>query len=76
MKKVVALNGDVTMDNLGLTDEQEKMIINEVDIVFHFAATLRLESKLKGAIEMNTVSWYVRRFTHFQLLSILKSSTA
>nr|XP_034192859.1 putative fatty acyl-CoA reductase CG5065 [Osmia lignaria] len=55
MKKVIPLNGDVTTDNLGLANEQLKMLINEVDIVFHCAATLRLESKLKEAIEMNTV---------------------
>nr|XP_003703347.2 PREDICTED: putative fatty acyl-CoA reductase CG5065 isoform X1 [Megachile rotundata]XP_012140577.1 PREDICTED: putative fatty acyl-CoA reductase CG5065 isoform X1 [Megachile rotundata] len=55
LKKVIALNGDVTSDNLGLNDEQLEMLINETDIVFHCAATLRLESNLKDAIEMNTV---------------------
>ncbi|CAK9809460.1 Putative fatty acyl-CoA reductase CG5065 [Anthophora quadrimaculata] len=54
-KKVVALNGDVSMENLGLTKEQQELLINEIDVVFHFAATLRLESKLKDAIEMNTI---------------------
>ncbi|XP_015440371.1 PREDICTED: putative fatty acyl-CoA reductase CG5065 [Dufourea novaeangliae] len=55
LKKVVALPGDVTMEQLGLTSEQQEMLINETDIVFHCAATLRLEAKLKDAIEMNTI---------------------
>lgn len=54
MKKVVPLPGDVSFDQLGLTDAQLETLITEVDIVFHCAATLRLEAKLKDAIEMNT----------------------
>ncbi|XP_071565359.1 putative fatty acyl-CoA reductase CG5065 [Temnothorax nylanderi] len=53
-KKVISLNGDVCLPNLGLTDGQRELLINEVHVVFHFAATLRLEAKLKDAIEMNT----------------------
>lgn len=54
-KRVVPLNGELTAPELGLTPEQQECIINETDIVFHFAATLRLEAKLKDAIEMNTI---------------------
>lgn len=53
-KKVIAMNGDVCSFNLGITDQQRELLINEVHVVFHFAATLRLEAKLKDAIEMNT----------------------
>lgn len=56
MKKVVPLIGDVSLDQLGLTDAQLETLAEETDIVFHFAATLRLEAKLKDAIEMNTVN--------------------
>lgn len=56
MKKVVTLNGDVSVENLGLSKEQSEILMNEIDIVFHFAATLKLEAKLKDAIEMNTVN--------------------
>ncbi|PBC32341.1 Putative fatty acyl-CoA reductase [Apis cerana cerana] len=55
MKKVVTLNGDVSVENLGLSKEQSEILMNEIDIVFHFAATLKLEAKLKDAIEMNTI---------------------
>lgn len=56
LKKVVTLNGDVSVENLGLTEEQSKLLMNEIDVVFHFAANLKLEAKLKDAIEMNTVN--------------------
>lgn len=56
-KKVIAMNGDVCSFNLGITDQQRELLINEVHVVFHFAATLRLEAKLKDAIEMNTVKY-------------------
>ena len=56
MKKLIPLQGDVTMDNLGLSDDQRARLLEEVNVVFHCAATLRLEAKLKDAIEMNTVN--------------------
>ncbi|XP_051155914.1 putative fatty acyl-CoA reductase CG5065 isoform X2 [Leptopilina boulardi] len=55
IKNVIPLQGDVTQENLGLNDDQLAIIQEEVQIIFHFAATLRLEAKLKDSIEMNTV---------------------
>ncbi|KAL6426742.1 hypothetical protein ACFW04_009232 [Cataglyphis niger] len=55
LKKVIPLNGDICSDNLGLTNEQREHLINEVNVVFHCAATLRLEAKLKDAVEMNLI---------------------
>lgn len=55
LKKVIPMNGDVCLSDLGITDQQRELLINEVHVVFHFAATLRLEAKLKDAIEMNTI---------------------
>ncbi|XP_066995062.2 putative fatty acyl-CoA reductase CG5065 [Anabrus simplex] len=60
IKKIVVLHGDVTEDRLGLTPEQIQRLMKEVSVVFHFAATLRLEAKLKDAIQMNlTGTWRV-----------------
>ena len=56
MSKLTALQGDVSMNNLGLSEQQRELLATEVDLVFHCAATLRLEAKLKDAIEMNAVS--------------------
>lgn len=54
MKKLVPIQGDVTFDNLGLSGEQADRVCRDTNIVFHCAATLRLEANLKDAIDMNT----------------------
>ncbi|XP_018051262.1 PREDICTED: putative fatty acyl-CoA reductase CG5065 [Atta colombica] len=78
-KKVIPISGDVCLPNLGLTNQQCELLINEVHIVFHFAATLRLEAKLKDAIEMNTTGTkklldLAKRMKH--LVSLVHLSTA
>nr|XP_012216364.1 PREDICTED: putative fatty acyl-CoA reductase CG5065 [Linepithema humile] len=57
LQKVIPLNGDITSDNLGLTEEQRERLINEVHVVFHCAASTRFDTKLKDAIELNTVRY-------------------
>lgn len=55
IKKVIPLVGDISLNDLGLTDEQRECLINETQIVFNLAAAVRLEAKLKDAVESNTV---------------------
>ncbi|PNF28234.1 hypothetical protein B7P43_G07537 [Cryptotermes secundus] len=54
LNKLVPVHGDVTLEELGLTPEAKTRLQDEVSVVFHCAATLRLEAKLKDATEMNT----------------------
>ncbi|XP_055704509.1 putative fatty acyl-CoA reductase CG5065 isoform X2 [Phlebotomus papatasi] len=54
LKKLVPVQGDVTFDGLGLSGETLDRVLKSTSIVFHMAATLRLEAKLKDAIDMNT----------------------
>ncbi|XP_017769188.1 PREDICTED: putative fatty acyl-CoA reductase CG5065 [Nicrophorus vespilloides] len=54
LKKVVALAGDVGALGLGLSDEDRQTIINEVNIVYHCAATVRFDDPLKKAVLLNT----------------------
>lgn len=53
-KKLVAVQGDITSDGLGISREDHDKLVKETEIVFHCAATLKLEAKLKDAIEFNT----------------------
>lgn len=55
LSKIKVLAGDIGEKNFGLNESQQNLLINEVDIIFHFAATLKLEAKLKDAIEMNAI---------------------
>lgn len=52
--KLSGFEGDVLMEGLGLSPSAVKTLENEVQVVFHCAATLKLEAKLKDAIDMNT----------------------
>ncbi|OWR43572.1 putative fatty acyl-CoA reductase CG5065 isoform X2 [Danaus plexippus] len=54
MKKLIAVAGDIQYDDLGINNKQTEEIYNEVSVVFHFAATLRLEAPLKEGLELNT----------------------
>ncbi|XP_049867485.1 putative fatty acyl-CoA reductase CG5065 [Pectinophora gossypiella] len=54
MKKLVPVVGDIAYDNLGIEDKMLEKLYAEVSVVFHFAASLRLEAPLKEGLEMNT----------------------
>lgn len=54
LNKVVPIDGDVELEDLGLIPAVKARLQDEVSVVFHCAATLRLEAKLKDATEMNT----------------------
>lgn len=53
-KKIVPLHGDLNTDGLGLKTNDIDLLINDVSVVFHLGATLKLEANLKDAIELNT----------------------
>lgn len=52
-KKIVPVFGDITSDRLGLNDEQYNHVVSTAQIVFHMAASLKLEATLKPNVEMN-----------------------
>ena len=51
---MIAVTGDVGNQDLGLSADDKLMLLNEVTIVFHVAATLKLDANLKDAVNMNT----------------------
>lgn len=53
-KKVVAVNGDVTVADLGLSQSDRQMLIDNVQYVYHMAATIRFDEPLKKAVLLNT----------------------
>lgn len=54
-EKVKAIPGDVGLPNLGLSDEDRNFLIDNIDIVFHSAATVKFNEDLKTAITLNTI---------------------
>ena len=53
MEKIMAVKGDVTLPELGLSSSDLLLLIENVSIVFHSAATIRFNEELRTALEMN-----------------------
>ncbi|RLU25754.1 hypothetical protein DMN91_001912 [Ooceraea biroi] len=53
-KAVTIVSGDVLLPGLGLSVEDRKMLCDNVDIVYHGAATVRFDELLKRAVLLNT----------------------
>ncbi|CAK9304090.1 unnamed protein product [Gordionus sp. m RMFG-2023] len=56
LKKIIAMEGDITKQNFGLNDENLETIKNHISIVFNAAATIRFNEELKCAIRFNVIS--------------------
>lgn len=53
VKKVVPMEGDIILDNLGLSEENIKRLAENVNIIFHLAATINFQEPLRVAVKMN-----------------------
>ncbi|XP_067204289.1 fatty acyl-CoA reductase wat-like [Linepithema humile] len=51
--QVIAITGDCNHPNLGISSEDRATLIREVSIVFHIAATVKFNEKLKLAVTIN-----------------------
>lgn len=51
--KLVLIAGDLQKLELGISLEEQKNLINDVEIVFHAAADVRFDESLKEATEIN-----------------------
>lgn len=54
MSKIIPINGDVLLEDLGLSIEDRALLCEEVEIVYHGAATIRFDEKLRRAVLLNT----------------------
>lgn len=79
MKKIFPVWGEITVPNFGLSDEHLSKVINESQIMFHLAASLKLEATLKPNIQMNlTGTKYVLDLANKMrnLIQMIHTSTA
>ncbi|KAJ8978355.1 hypothetical protein NQ317_002664 [Molorchus minor] len=53
LKKLVPILGDVVELDLGLNPDDRKLLIKEVNIVYHIAASVRFDDSLRHAVIMN-----------------------
>lgn len=52
-EKIVAVNGDITSIRLGLSNEDWSTITDEINVIFHAAATVKFDEPLKFATLTN-----------------------
>ncbi|OWR51076.1 hypothetical protein KGM_211700 [Danaus plexippus plexippus] len=53
--KLVPISGDVGVENLGINDNDRQILIDEVNIVIHSAATLDFEENLRPTVKINVL---------------------
>jgi alcohol-forming fatty acyl-CoA reductase len=53
MKKIYPVWGEIMVTNFGLSDEHLRRVLDTTEIMFHLAASLKLEATLKPNIQMN-----------------------
>lgn len=51
--KVIAISGDCSKTNMGLSDSDYELLTNKIHVYFHGAATVRFDEKLKLAANIN-----------------------
>ncbi|XP_023312175.1 fatty acyl-CoA reductase 1-like isoform X2 [Anoplophora glabripennis] len=54
IKKLVPICGDLAKPKLGLTEEDTQTLIENVDIIYHGAASVRFDDHLRDAVLLNT----------------------
>lgn len=79
MRKIYPVWGEITVPNFGLSDEHFQRVVDTSEIVFHLAASLKLEATLKPNILTNlTATKYVLDVAKQmkRLLQMIHTSTA
>ncbi|XP_058793398.1 fatty acyl-CoA reductase wat-like [Phymastichus coffea] len=51
--KVTVIAGDCSLPGLGISQSDKQLIIRDVNIVFHVAATVKFDEKIKQAVAIN-----------------------
>jgi len=55
LNKFVAISGDCSLPDLGINDEDKQTLINEVNIVFHCAASVKFDAPVPYNFKQNTL---------------------
>ncbi|GMT01513.1 hypothetical protein PENTCL1PPCAC_23687 [Pristionchus entomophagus] len=53
LQKVVPVEGDISIDELGLSEQNLKAVLEHTSVVIHCAATVRFNEPLRKAIDLN-----------------------
>ena len=53
LEKIIAMEGDIREENLGISQADMKIIHENVGIIFHSAATIKFDEPLRVATQLN-----------------------
>jgi len=53
LHKIVPILGDITEPELGISNADQNILIEEVSVVFHSAATVKFDEALKLSVTIN-----------------------
>lgn len=79
LTKVIPIPGDITLPGLGISKLDLEMLIRDVSIVFHSAATVKFDEPLRTSINFNTLGTrYILDICHQmkKLTALVHVSTA
>jgi fatty acyl-CoA reductase len=51
--KIIPINGDITSEELGISESDQALLCQKVSVVFHSAATVKFDEKLKLSVTIN-----------------------
>lgn len=54
-QKCSAISGDIVQEGLGIDQSEEDILVRDVSVVFHSAATIKFDEDMKLSVEMNIV---------------------
>ncbi|KAH8354957.1 hypothetical protein KR093_002911 [Drosophila rubida] len=53
LSKVIPISGDITSEELGISESDQTLLCRNVSVVFHSAATVKFDEKLKLSVTIN-----------------------
>jgi fatty acyl-CoA reductase len=53
--KISAIAGDISLPGLGISPSDRQLLAEQVNIVFHAAATIRFDEHIRTAIDINVL---------------------
>jgi fatty acyl-CoA reductase len=53
LNKIIPIHGDITSEELGISEADQALLSRTVSIVFHSAATVKFDEKLKLSVTIN-----------------------
>lgn len=54
LSKVLAISGDITLPGLGISQSDLELLVRDVSVVFHSAATVKFDEPLRTSVNFNT----------------------